>query len=224
MKQQLARSVSSLAGSFLAVLLLTGAAPTNKLETVKGLPDGLAKGVAALLSEKGLRLVSGKGTVAEVWFAKQVAVKAGFKPTLNVKYPFQPGQFIGVLRVGKAQTFTDFRGQELKPGVYTLRYGQQPEDGNHIGTSETADFLLALPAKMDTDPKTISLMDTLFQRSAKAAGSTHPAIFYLLPPEKSAKTALMHDEDKEFWILQTALKAGKKAVPLRLVIVGKSEG
>ena len=46
--------------------------------------------------------------------------------------------------------FTDFRGQEIKKGVYTLRYGQQPEDGNHIGTSELADFLLAIPAGVDS--------------------------------------------------------------------------
>ena len=102
-----------------------------------------------------------KGTICDVSFVKSLAVRPGFKPELNVKYPFTSGQLIGVLRVSKKASFTDFRGQELKAGVYTLRYGQQPEDGNHIGTSEVYDFLLALPAKIDQDPKPLNLLDEL---------------------------------------------------------------
>ena len=85
------------------------------------------------------------------------------------------GQLIGALRVPEGTTFTDFRGQEIKPGVYTLRYGQQPQDGNHIGTSELADFLLALPAEADTELKPIADADALSQKSAEAAGSTYSA-------------------------------------------------
>ena len=91
--------------------------------------------------------------VCDVCAVKDLAAKDGFKPTLNVKYPFQPGQLIGALRVSGKTEFTDFRGQPVKAGVYTLRYGQQPQDGNHIGTSELSDFLLAIPATTDTDLK-----------------------------------------------------------------------
>jgi hypothetical protein len=132
--------------------------------------------------------------------------------------------------VPEGAAFTDFRGQEVKPGVYTLRYGQQPQDGNHIGTSELADFLLALPAEADTDVKPITDFDTLSQKSAEAAGSTHPAILSLLPAEEQAaggKASLEHVEERDYWIVELTVPGAageeKVKVPLRLVVIGRSE-
>ena len=133
---------------------------------------------------------------------------------------------MGVIEVGKTATFTDFRGQEIAPGVYSLRYMLQPEDGNYIGTSELCDFLVALPIAKDKSAKTINVIEKLNQKSAAAAGSTHPAIFSLLPVEKAPKAStLEHNADNEFWILSTInMKIPKKKpVPLRMVIIGKSD-
>lgn len=210
----------------LCVTCLAGAKPAHKLETVKAAPDGLSKAVAAKLDNSGYRVTGAKGAVCDVWLVKSLDVQPNFKPTLSTKYPLKAGQLIGALRVPKGTTYTDFRGQELKPGSYTLRYGKQPEDGNHIGTSELADFLLALPGTVDKDPKTINLVDTLHSRSAKSSGGTHPAIFSLLPGKKVEKTQLDHNADKEFWILETnaaAKEAGKSVkLPMRIVVIGKS--
>lgn len=202
-------------------------AEMHQLTKADKIPDGLSKQIAAQLQDSGHQIAGPEGPVAEIWLAKSVPVKSGFAPTLNIKYPFTPGQLIGVLRVEEGAEFTDFRGQELSPGVYTLRYGQQPQDGNHIGTSELSDFLLAIPAKNDTDPKPITGFDQLSGASAKSAGSTHPAIFSLLPAEDEIKSpTLTHDEDREFWILNvvTAGKAGDKEtkVPMRIVAIGRS--
>ena len=222
MKFRLTISAATIAG----VAILAGAKPAHKLDTAKKAPVGLSKAITAVLSSEGHRVSGKKGAVCEVWLVKSLAVVPNFKPTLSSKYPLKAGQFVGVLRVGKGQTYTDFRGQELKAGVYTMRYGKQPEDGNHIGTSDLADFLLALPARIDKDPKTINLVDMLHMRSAKSSGGTHPAIFSLLPGTKATKTMLTHDDDKEFWIL-TTVAAGKSKdkavkVPLRIVVIGKS--
>lgn len=196
----------------------------SKLEPVSALPDGLSKEIAAVVDSKGLRVVGEEGPACTVWLAKEIPTKPDFKPTLSVKYPLAPGELLGVLQVQSKAKFTDFRGQEIKAGVYTLRYGQQPEDGNHVGTSDLADFLLALPAAIDTDPKPIAMFDALSQRSAKSAGSTHPAIFSLLPTEKPTdKPQLTHDADKDHTILSTVLSTkGGKTVPLRLIVIGKS--
>ncbi|GAB4141767.1 MAG: hypothetical protein Tsb009_11680 [Planctomycetaceae bacterium] len=207
--------------------LMMAAKPVpHQLETLKSPPKGLSKAVADSLNPNGFAIKGPKGSVCEIWLAKSIPVTPGFKPTLNVKYPFKAGELIGALRVPENQKFTDFRGQELKPGVYTLRYGKQPEDGNHIGTSELADFLLAIPGKIDKSPKAISLVDTLHSRSAKSSGGTHPAIFSLLPGKKIEKSTLAHDSDKEFWILTTNASGKAKgkmvSVPLRMVVIGKS--
>ncbi|MFQ5730352.1 MAG: hypothetical protein ACE5KM_00195 [Planctomycetaceae bacterium] len=215
------------AAVFLSALLamtgLTGAKPSHTLETVKAVPKGLSKKVVAVLDPTTYRIRTDKGAVCEIWFVKSAAVK---KAT-GTYSSFAEGQLLGALRVGKAAPYTDFRGQELKPGTYTLRYGKQPVDGNHVGTSELPDFLLALPAKTDTDPKTLTMKEMFHKQSAKAAGTTHPAIFALLPGKKTTKVTLSHDEDKELWILSVTVNAAakdKKApVPLTMVAVGKTD-
>lgn len=208
-------------------LLLAGAEPSHQIKAVKELPKDLAPGIAEKIDPNGFAIAGPNDTIGSIWLAKDLALKPGFKASLNVKYPFENGQLIGVLHVAKDASMKDFRGQELKAGVYTLRYGQQPQDGNHVGTSELSDFLLALPAKNDTKPDTLTDGDQLIQQSASSAGSAHPAIFSLLPPDKAGEAKLTHNEDRELWILD-ATATGKEngqavKVPLKIVVVGLSE-
>ncbi len=214
----------------IAVFILgaqTGVASAQdyKLESVEALPEGLPAAIAAKMNAKGHRVV-GRRPLCEVWLAKELAVQADFAPTLAVKYPFTPGQLVGVLNVPRRSDLSDFRGQAIEPGVFTLRYGQQPMDGNHIGTSETADFLLALPVAADEDPAPIGDKDTLTEKSAAAAGTQHPAIFSLLPAADAGikEAGLAHDEANEFWVLQLVGAGKDKKIPLRFVVVGESKG
>jgi hypothetical protein len=195
-----------------------------QLSRADKLPEGLSEKISAALDPQGATVSGGDGAVCTVWLAKPLSVKPKFKPTLTVKYGLTQGQLVGAMQV-HSESYSDFRGQPVKPGVYTLRYGLQPEDGNHVGTSETSDFLLAIPAESDSDPGVLKVKP-LFKQSAKATGSNHPAIFSLLPPEeKTAAPALVHDASKELWILQwTATGTEGISTPLRLVVLGQSEG
>ncbi|MFP6703856.1 MAG: hypothetical protein VB861_19060 [Planctomycetaceae bacterium] len=208
-------------------LLLAAAVPSHKLARTKALPQGVGAKIATKLDKIGFQISGSKGPICTVWLVKDVPIREKFKPGLSIKYPFTPGQLVGLLQVQVQRGYTDFRGAEMKPGVYTLRYGQQPVDGNHVGTSELADFLLALPAKTDLDPKPITGFDELAGKSAVANGTTHPAILSLLPATKPIKVAsLSHDEDHDFWILSVAAtaKATAKAVRvnLRFVAIGQT--
>ena len=202
--------------------------PDLKVTTVDKAPSGVSAQVAATIDPHGMVVGGSEGTVCEVWVGKSLAAKAGFKPVTNVKYPFQVGELVGVLRVAEKSEFTDFRGQPVKPGVYTLRYGQQPQDGNHIGTSETLDFLLAIPAASDNDPKPLAPPEKLLKSSAKAAGTNHPAIFSLLPPEGSVAEPSLAKDDNNHWVLSIPAHGNangqKQPLSLRLVVVGKAEG
>jgi hypothetical protein len=210
------------------VLLLTGAADEKTLSSVDKAPDGLAPSIASLVNPTGFRVQSAEGPVCDVWLLKSVALKPGFKQTLNVKYPFQTGELVGVLRVSDKVEFSDFRGQPVKPGVYTLRYGQQPQDGNHIGTSDVYDFLVALPAATDTDPKLFLPPDRLHKASSKSVGTNHPAILSLLAVESPIAAATLTKEENDRWVLGVPVQGddnGKKApVSLRVVVVGKVAG
>jgi hypothetical protein len=207
-------------------------AADQKIDPLREAPSGLSAEVAAAINSAGYRVTGKDGVICDVWLAKEIPLKPNFKSSIRVKYPFQTGQLIGVIRFPEGSKPTDFRGQALKPGTYTLRYGLQPDDGNHLGTTEfgTRDFLVGCLPKADVDPKRVEDIKDLFKLSAQSAGSTHPAIFLLLPPpEKPYDTAgVRHDEEKHLVILQTNAngKDGDKAVavPVTVVAVGKTEG
>jgi hypothetical protein len=158
-----------------------------------------------------------KRVVCEIWLAKQLAVKEGFEPSLTVLYPLEVGALVGALKF--PQKGADFRGQDIKRGVYTLRYANQPEDGNHVGTFETRDFLVMIPAADDSDPAPIA-QEELFEKSAQSAGSTHPAIMPLLKPEEGKAPSVRHIEENEWWALRLPGNGGKQ--PLEVIVVGKA--
>lgn len=201
-----------------------------KLAPLEEAPAGFSPEVTATLSTKGLRITGEAGVVCDVWLAKELAVKSGFTPNIRIQYPFQNGQLIGAIRFPEGTEPHDFRSQPIKPGIYTLRYGLQPDDGNHLGTSEIRDFLCACPATDDTDPKRIEKLKDVFKLSAKVAGTTHPTIFLLLPPpEAPAETATVKADGEKHFVIVTVPAAGKGsagAVPLTInfVAVGEHEG
>lgn len=185
------------------------------------IPEGLSSEVTQSLARPGSRITGPDGPLCTLWFVKAPLLKEGFSPTLSVKYPLTPGGLVGVLKVEKGTELTDFREQVLAPGLYTLRYGQQPADGNHIGTSELADFLMALPAKEDSSPKTTDDLDEVVALATEAAGTTHPAILALKPAEeaKPQGAKLVHDPADDLWMIETAI-GEKSPLALRLVVVG----
>ncbi len=196
--------------------------------TSEGPPvDVLSKEVAATLQTTGLKIMRGTTrTVCEIWFCKTWEVKEGFKETPEVLYPFQSGQLIGVLRYTRKGS--DFRDETIDKGVYTLRYGQQPVDGNHEGTSVTRDFLCLIKAEKDVSTKPFDLKPMLAQ-SAEAAGSGHPAFMCLKKvKDKPAKLpAVRHDDDTDWWSLLATgqVVAGGKGSDLvvELVVIGHAD-
>ena len=218
---------SLIAAALLLSASLCSAEDHDLAKIAKG-PEGLSPAVSKLIDPNGYQINSGEDVLVEIWLVKDVALREKFKPSPSRLYPFLPGQLVGAMRVAKGSKYKDFRGQAMKPGTYTLRYGLQPEDGNHVGTSETLDFMLALPGKMDTKTTAIPDFDALSELSAKAAGSTHPAIFSLMDPDGVSKRArLKQDGFTEHWILSFSAtgKAGNKSVSfkVKLVVVGQFE-
>lgn len=185
--------------------------------------DAISADIAAQLAQEGIKVTKGTSrTVASLWLCKSWPVKEGFKPTSTVLYPFEVGQLIGVIRFKNKGS--DFRDQEIASGVYTVRYAQQPVDGNHVGTSVTRDFLVMLPPDQDAAAKPVTEKE-LFKLSAAAAGTAHPAMLALVAADAASGSgpALRHLEEPDWWILQTAGKTQSgKPLAVDLVIVGKA--
>ena len=79
-------------------------------------------------------------TYAEFWLRK--TIPASGKPTGPrgaVLYPIlAEGELLGALRFpGEGH---DYRDQTIAQGVYTLRYGLQPVNGDHLGVSPFRDY------------------------------------------------------------------------------------
>jgi len=207
-------------------LCTAAAAEEYGIDTVEqAAPAEVSPDVAKQLLPVSFKISNGKKAVCEIWLTEKWPIKAGFKATEEVLYPFEVGELIGVLKFPRK--ITDFRGQEIAGGVYTLRYGQQPVDGNHVGTSPTRDFLLLSPAAEDKNPARVD-KENLFKISKDAAKSTHPAIMTVLPvpaeTDPATVPAMVHDEGRELW---SALVKGSETVDgkpaprlLNLVIVG----
>jgi len=60
------------------------------------------------------------------------------------------GTLVGAVKLGA--DVRDIRGHLMKAGVYTLRYGIQPKNEDHLGVSPFRSFLLVSPAAVDKDP------------------------------------------------------------------------
>jgi hypothetical protein len=201
-------------------------AADHSLEVAATAPvEALHPTIAALLSDSGVKVLRGANrTVCELWLCKEWRTEPGFKPSASILYPLQSGQLVGVARYPRKGE--DFRGQEIPAGVYTLRYAQQPVDGNHVGTSDTLDFLLLLPAADDRNPEPLAT-EELFEFSAKTAGAKHPAMLSLLAatPQAAETPSLDHEEERDLWSVQfNAAIQGQpgKTLPVRLVVVGQA--
>jgi hypothetical protein len=212
-----------LAGLMLLLMLpLAVVAQDYKVEAFEGAPpEGLAADVAAAIGASGFKVLDGDSVVCEIWPAKQWEVVDGFTPSATVLYPFKPGTLVGALRFPRKNT--DFRNQDIKRGLYTLRYANQPVDGNHVGTFDTRDFFVMVPAADDASPEGLG-DDTLFPASAESAGSSHPAIMPLLKVAADAEVpGMRHVEEPDWWTLRFPGKTsdGKELV-VELIVIGHS--
>jgi hypothetical protein len=220
--------IKSLSG--MAVLLVLLAAPVAlgqeySVETIEEGPDAeeLSADLVSLMSDQGMRVKRGTRTAAEIWLCKQWPIDSDFKKTMQRLYPFQSGDLIGVLHFSRRGS--DFRDQQISSGWYTLRFALQPVDGNHIGTSPTRDFLVMIDVGEDAADKTWS-DEELNQASAAAAGSSHPAMLCLQPPQGEGDSlSIRHDEARDWWIVRApGMGAGADGktqdVSLEFVIAG----
>ena len=218
---------------FLAVALWPAAAATAQesyaIQPLKEAPPKeLAAPVRATLHGDGYRVVDAQGkTYAEIWLRKSVpaADKPG-APKGQILFPFlAEGELLGALRFpGEGH---DYRDQSIAKGVYTLRYGLQPVNGDHLGVSPNRDYLLLLPAGKDAASASLA-KKPLEDRSAEAAGTSHPAVLMLVaaPASPATAPAMSHDEEKNTWGAVVPLNLKVKgadspaSVNVQLIVVG----
>ncbi len=158
-----------------------------KVDKLASLPTtGLSEALRQAVDAKGYRVTLEDGWTAEFWFVREL--KTDKKDVPGALYPeLSNGEFVGVVRF--SQGMSDFRGQTLAAGFYTLRYQLLPQDGNHMGVAPNPDFLLASPVADDARPEQAYVYKKLLALSAKSTGTGHPAVIALEAAGQSGATA-----------------------------------
>jgi hypothetical protein len=190
-------------------------------------PKELKGPIAQLLSDRSVQLLDEKGNLlAEIWFRKDVPAKATpaqIKNGLTYR-ELEETTLLGAMRL--EQPMTDFRKQKIKPGVYTLRLGFQPMDGDHQGTSPYPEFCLLSPADADAKPDLMPAKD-LQEQSAKASGGSHPSVWLLFPNEKPEDAPKLANKGGGNWVLgwkePVTVGAEKAFLGVGLTLIGHAE-
>ena len=186
-----------------------------KLEPISGAAPEVPAAYAAVLDAKGYRVIAPSGPWCEIWFRKSIPL--GPKPAdAAITLAIPQGTFLGVLRFpGKG---ADRRDQQLKPGLYTMRYSDYPVDGAHQGVAPQRDFALLTPIANDPDPGATPNFEKLVEQS-KTSGTPHPAVLSLETPTGSTFPALTKEGDHDVVL---NVKVGD--LSLSLIVAGKVEG
>ena len=203
----------------LVSLLAVQAAAQYSLEPAGPFAAGEVAPAVKSLLEEGHRVKDPSGAVfVEAWLRKTTPTGKAAEQPRGADFTVIPlFTLLGVIRY--AAPGADYRGQPVKPGVYTMRYNLHPEDGDHQGVAPRRDFVLLIPAAADPGPDARLNFDAAVDLSRKASGTTHPSVLYLLTPESGAAFPSVQQRAGNHQVLQ--VKSGTLA--LGITVVGKSD-
>jgi hypothetical protein len=176
-----------------------------------------------MLDPQGTRVVNDQGAaLCEVWLRKAVPVNPGASPSSDIMYAvLSEGTSLGVLRFPNSAT--DFRGQAIKAGFYTLRYALVPQDGNHMGVYPSRDTIVLSPVAVDKELDKALKSDDLVKLSRQASGTPHPA-FLVMATVNGASFPSVFKDDQGHWNLQLKVPVPGGDLPIAVTIIGKWQG
>jgi len=204
----------------IATLPFGFAAQTGKIEVLGPVADSsVAESIKKVLDPKGYRISLDDGSVAcEIWLRNKIPAQPKKDSPGALYTQLAESALVGVISFPQATT--DYRGQNIRKGTYTLRYELIPNDGNHLGVAPNRDFVLLVPAALDDNPDATFKFDELINLSRKATGTKHPGPLSLVQPESGTAAAVSKD-DEDHWIFSAAIKlASGEDLPIALVVKG----
>jgi len=205
---------------FVSVASLALATQTGKIEPIGAVTDSrVAEGVKKVLEPKGYRVSLDDGSVVcEIWLRNKIPAQPKKDSPGALYSQLAESALVGVIYFPQATT--DYRGQNIPKGAYTLRYELIPNDGNHLGVAPNRDFVLLVPAASDDNPDATFKFDELVSLSRKATGTKHPAPLSLVQPESGTAAAVSKD-DEDHWIFSAAIRlTSGEDLPIALIVKG----
>jgi len=183
-----------------------------KSESAGAPPVEAAPAITAVLQKDGAKITNNGKAYCEIWFRTDTPPAAKSSEDGVTLPAISMGALLGVIRFDG--NGADRRGQTIKAGVYTLRYGIMPINGDHQGAAPQRDFLLMTPAAEDKDLNATPAFDALVAMSRKASGTPHPAVLSFWKADAGAPGFSKQGEND--WVLQT--KMGD--TPIAVILIG----
>lgn len=205
------RRINLAAAALFCLIWALAASAEYKADLAGPPPADLSAGIRAEMQKAGIRISNNGAPYCELWFRSNEPPSTGTTEA-GVTLPFKPGALLGVIRFNA--NGVDRRGQEIKPGVYTLRYVHLPSNRDHEGAGRYRDFVLLAPAALDQDLNATPNFEALVALSRKASGTAHPAVLSLWKADRDAPG--FGPQDNGDWVLET--KIGD--TPIAVILIG----
>src|SRR5437879_7644841 len=105
-------------------------------------PNQIGESIRKALQPKSVQLLNGDTPVFEFWFGSEVSLKSKPGSADKALGSIQETTLLGAVSVGSGQR--DYKDNEIAAGVHTLRFGLQPQDGDHLGSAEYPYFAVLI--------------------------------------------------------------------------------
>ena len=164
-------------------------------------PDAVPEATRQMIAPEGVTVKAGDIAVVSFWM-RSTPFEGEPAGGFGVRFDNVPeGAFLGVLEF--PERGSDYREQAVPAGIYTIRFGLHPEDGNHMGVAPSRDFALLSPVDKDLEVAKNFDFDGIVELSAQV-GNPHPTVARLELPEGDAGPHLW-ENDYEHWVLDLAV-------------------
>lgn len=185
--------LSCLTAVFLFALAAVSSAQQPIVATHSNVPPvELEDPIEAIMAAGGQQVAFADKTLQFSW-VKSLPLRSGSNEVAWSS--IDEGALVGAVRL--SANFPDIRGNTMKAGVYTLRYGIEPADGNHMGVSPYREFLLLSPAAADKSVVALG-HDGTIAISRQTIGTSHPACWSLDPPLAAGAPASISTDEAGF--------------------------
>lgn len=193
----------------------------------KAPPAGLGEGIRQLLEPKAVQVSEDGQPVYELWFCRAIPIQSKPASPADALKTIRETTLLGAAAVNGRNR--DYKDNEVAPGVYTLRFVLQPQDGDHLGTADYPYFAILIPAKYDEKPDTFTSYRPMVKASGRDVPTGHPNVLSLRPvssPAGQTPRLNVPDTDHHSVVLRVpaAVEPGSEPVELVFELVFRGKG
>lgn len=145
----------------------------------KAPPSELGEGIRQLLEPKAVQLREDGQLIYELWFCRTIPIKSKPASAVEALQTVRETTLLGAAAVSGRNR--DYKDNAVAPGVYTMRFVLQPQDGDHLGTADYPYFAILIPAKYDEKPDTFTTYRPMVKASGRDVPTGHPNVLSLRP-------------------------------------------